>query len=349
MHVKRIFRPTVREALAAARAELGPGALVLSTELVPAPGWKGWIGQRIVRLTAAAERPEGPEPGALIDQPLDPALLSETRSVVSSRRHRAPDSHFRDGVIARLVAAGMDRALAEAAVSRMSDAECRKATEPVLRRALTTELESQTSAGEDYERCEVFVGPPGVGKTTTIAKIAAQERVRNNRALNLVSADGFRAGAIEQLRGYAEIMAVPFRAARNADDLQEALASARNPVLVDTAGRSAADAAGSGLLEGLCRKRRVRTHLVLAADTAPATARRVFDRYQPLQPSRVVITKLDEADSVMPLFSVVRELGLPISYLASGQRVPEDLARATPAALAALLLGEPALEAHPCH
>lgn len=231
----------------------------------------------------------------------------------------------------------------------MSDSECRKATEPILRQALANELTSLSPADEEYARCEVFVGPPGVGKTTTIAKIAAQERVRHNRALNLVSADGFRAGAIEQLRGYAEIMAVPFRAARTADELQEALAAARNPVLVDTAGRSSADPLDTTAIEALCRAQKVRTHLVLAADTAPATARRVIGRYESLQPSRIVITKLDEAESVRPLLGVVRELGLPISYLTSGQRVPEDLVRATPARLAALLLGEPALEAQPCH
>ena len=218
-------------------------------------------------------------------------------------------------MVARLVAAGMDRPLAEAAVRRMTEAECRIASDQILRRALSVELESSTEADEGFERCEVFVGPPGVGKTTTIAKIAAQERVRQNRALNLVSADGFRAGAIEQLRGYAEIMAVPFRAARTAEELAEAVASARNPVLVDTAGRSKADEGATSLLEGLCQTRRVRTHLVLAADTAPVTARRVIDRYAELRPSRVVITKLDEADSVMPLFGVLREHGF--SYFVS--------------------------------
>jgi flagellar biosynthesis protein FlhF len=349
MHVKRIYRPTVREALAAARAELGPGALVLSTELVPAPGWKGWVGRRLVRLTAAAERADREEPGAFEPDPLAGPALSEDRTEVTPRRHRRPESHFRDGVIARLVAAGMDRSLAAAVAARMTDAECHHATDPILRRVLATELESLSDPASDYERCEIFVGPPGVGKTTTIAKIAAQERVKHNRALNLVSADGFRAGAVEQLRGYAEIMAVPFRAARTADDLDEAIASSRHPVLIDTAGRSQGDADGTAVIEAVCRKRRVRTHLVLAADTAPSTARKVMDRYAPLQPSRVVITKLDEADSVMPLFGVVRERGLPISYVTTGQRVPEDLVRATPAGLAALLLGEPAGEAQPCH
>jgi flagellar biosynthesis protein FlhF len=247
------------------------------------------------------------------------------------------------------VAAGADPATAAAAAARLTDAECRSGSDKIIRRALAAELEALSGAPADYERCEVFVGPPGVGKTTTIAKIAAQERVRNRRALNLVSADGFRAGAIEQLRGYAEILSAPFRVARTPDELTQALQFARNPILVDTPGRSLSDVEATGLFEVLCRKRNVRTHLVLAADTSAATARRVFARYAQLQPSRVVITKLDECDSVTPLLGAVREQGLPVSYLAMGQRIPEDLWRATSASLAAALLREPATEEIPCH
>ena len=340
MHVKRLYQPTVREALAEVRAQLGPEALVLSTELVPAPGWRGWMGRRVVRLTAAAERPET---AGLVDVP-DRPDLSAPRMPVTARRHRSPDDSARAGVIARLMAAGMDPALAQLVAARMTDAECRGGSDRAMRRALSAELEPLSGAPADYERCEVFVGPPGVGKTTTIAKIAAQERVRRRRSLNLVAADGFRAGAIEQLRGYAEIMAVPFRVARTPDELEQALTHARNPVLVDTAGRSASEADVTGMFEVLCRRPRVRTHLVLAADTSVSAARRVFDRYARLGPSRVVITKLDESESVMPLLGIVREQGLPVSYLTTGQRVPEDLWRATPASLAAALLREPAME-----
>jgi flagellar biosynthesis protein FlhF len=334
MHVKRLYRPTVREALAAARQELGAGALVLSTELVPAPGWRGWVGQRTVRLTAAAERPE---------EPLIAADMVSDDRPVTDRRH--VPSAAQAGLIARLRASGLSLALAEAVVARMTPGECRGGSEAAVRKALCAEIEAVRGDDEDFARYEVFVGPPGVGKTTTIAKIAAQERAGKRRPIGLVSADGFRPGAIEQLRCYATVLGAPFRAARSTSELSEALDSTRHTAFVDTPGRSPADPELTDLIGVFEPRRHVRTHLVLAASTAPASANRLLDKYTPLKPSRVVITKLDEAESVLPLFNVLRERGLPVSYLAMGQRVPEDLERATPASLAAALLQEPAA----CH
>jgi len=333
MHVKRLYRSTVRDALSAAREELGPGALVLSTELVPAPGWRGWMGRRVVRLTAGAERP-----------------VSDHRPIVPEPRQRpARLDAPRAGVAARLAAAGIDQALAEAVVGRMSNVECRGGSDVALRRALAAELAALTGGDAGYERFEVFVGPPGVGKTTTIAKLAAQERAIGGRTLGLVAADAFRAGAIEQLRSYAAVLGAPFRIARTAAELDQALGASRHTSLVDTAGRSPADGQLADLLDVLERTRGVRTHLVMAADTSAATARRIFDRYGRTQPARVVITKIDESESLAPLLSVVRERAVPVSYLGTGQRVPEDLWRATPAGLAAALLREPAMEDVTCH
>ena len=181
MHVKRLDRPTIREALRAAREELGPHAVVLSTEVMRAPGVRGWLGRRVVRVTAAAERP-----------------VSGTRAPVTENRHSRPAGP-RHGTIARLVAAGLDRALAESVVSRMTDAECRAASEPVLRRALGAEL-SGLARGEDaYARDEVFVGPPGVGKTTTIGKLSAQFKKKGKNVI-LGAADTFSAAAVDQLK-----------------------------------------------------------------------------------------------------------------------------------------------------
>jgi flagellar biosynthesis protein FlhF len=187
-----------------------------------------------------------------------------------------------------------------------------------------------------------------VGKTTTIAKIAAQERAKAGKTLGLVAADAFRAGAIEQLRSYAAVLGAPFRIARNATELDQAINAARHVSLIDTAGRSPADGKLADLLTVLDRAKGVRTHLVLAADTTAPTARRILDRYRQMRPTRVVITKLDEAEALAPLLSVIRERELPVSYLGTGQRVPEDLLPASAPALAAALLREHPMEGT-CH
>jgi flagellar biosynthesis protein FlhF len=155
----------------------------------------------------------------------------------------------------------------------------------------------------------------------------------------LISADGFRAGAVEHLRSYATVIGAPFRAARSAAELERALTSCPGGALVDTAGRPPNDAAFRDLWAVLASRPDVRTHLVLAADTSVGAARRMLDTFVTTTPTRAVITKLDEAETMAPLLAVLRERPLPISFLASGQRVPEDLADATPALLAELVLG----------
>jgi flagellar biosynthesis protein FlhF len=111
-------------------------------------------------------------------------------------------------------------------------------------------------------------------------------------------------------------------------------------VIVDTAGRPPFDGEAQELFQVLGRQEAVRTHLVVEADTAGGTLGKILDRYQLARPQRVVITKIDETESFTPLMSNLRERQLPISYLAFGQQVPEDLLRATPAVLAGCMLGD---------
>lgn len=319
MYLKRFRKPTVREALAAVKQELGADALVLSTELVASSGWRGVVGARDVQITAAIERP-----------------VSGDRPALSSTRPVAPP----DPVAARLLAAGLDRPLAEAVAAAIPTHERRSVSDRRLRDVLTLVLADVPAHDEGFARVEVFVGPPGVGKTTTIAKLAARERAAKGRRVGMVAADGFRAGAIEQLRVYADIIGAPFTVARTPDELDAVLAHGRQPMLVDTAGRSPNDRAIADVLQVTRRRPGIRTHLVMAADTSAASARRILAMYASARPERLIVTKVDEAESLVPLLSVIRECGLPVSYLTDGQRVPEDLARATPSRLASALLRE---------
>ena len=152
------------------------------------------------------------------------------------------------------------------------------------------------SGDEPYAPIEVFVGPPGVGKTTTIAKIAAQERARHGQRLALLAADGFRVGAIEQLRLYADILGSSFAVARTPDEFSRALDDAKRPLLVDTAGRSPSDDVSKDMFRVLATRNDVRTHLVIPASITAKAAERMFDRFADARPSRVVLTRLDEAE-----------------------------------------------------
>lgn len=363
MQLKRFRHSSVREALALARHDLGPQALVLSTRMVPASGFRGLLGQREVEITAAAD-PALSEPrhGAALGLPADPyADTLEWAARVGATRPSAPETPappaarrgaprgatrtpVADGpdesIVAQLCAAGLDRALALDVAGAVPKTARRKLPVTALRKAMTDRLASLAAGGEAHAPVEVFVGPPGAGKTTTIAKIAAQGRARRGSRLSLLAADGFRVGAVEQLRLYAEIIGAPFSVARTAGDLEIAIAELKRPILVDTAGRSPSDRATRDLFSVLAGRTGVRTHLVIPAGSSRREAARLLDRYAEARPDRVVLTKVDEADNWTGLLPLLHERRLPLSYLAVGQTVPDDLVRVTASVIAAALLGD---------
>jgi flagellar biosynthesis protein FlhF len=397
MHLKRYRSATVREALAQARAELGPDALVLSTRLVGVRGLRGWLGAREVELTAAHDsvmsesRPSarsadmaeeiartfevaekttsftrhgGGYGGSFGGGLTTPARGGRTADQIASdrfaeRMERLDEESAevgagpvkKDGtveaLIARLCATGLHRDFAERIAQGVPRLQRRNGSLAALERSVATELASFAAGEEAYAPVELFVGPPGAGKTTTIAKIAAQERARRGHKLNLLAADGFRVGAVEQLRLYADIIGSSFAVARTPAEIERSILTTRGTVLVDTAGRSVRDPRAQEVVSMLSGLPGVRTHLVMPAAASVRDLRNVLDAYGEKGPNRVVLTRVDEADSVSPLMHVLHERGLKVSYLGTGQRVPEDLERATPARLAAHVLGHGVLQGAP--
>ena len=173
-----------------------------------------------------------------------------------------------------------------------------------------------------------LVGPTGVGKTTTVAKLAARCVVRfGSSKVALLTTDGYRIGGYDQLRIYARILGVTVHAVRDADDLATALAelSGRHLVLIDTIGMSQRDrmvAEQAAMLAGAGDVKRL---LLVQATTNTATLDEVVRAYKEHGVHGCIITKTDEAASLAPALDGVVRHGLPLHYVTDGQRVPEDL------------------------
>ncbi len=207
------------------------------------------------------------------------------------------------------------------------------------REALLQQLDARLAPPRDDEgpRIRLLVGATGVGKTTTLAKLAARGEC-GARGVAVVSTDGFRVGAEGQLRTYADLLGVPFALATSAEDLlRQVERFGGRRIWIDTAGRGPGDEVGLGELLR-CRNAlgdRARVDLVLSATTRAEDQRREIARHRALRPDGLIVTKVDETSSPAGVVDLALDDGLPpLRWLGTGQRVPEDLRVPDPAQLA---------------
>lgn len=186
-----------------------------------------------------------------------------------------------------------------------------------------------------------FVGPTGVGKTTTIAKLAAHYALGEKKKVALVTLDTYRIAAVEQLRTFAKIIHLPVDVVLSGLELDEALAKHRDKdlVLIDTAGRSQRDELQMAELRSVfCDRKRADVHLVLSATASSQNLLDTVERFKPLEPISLLFTKLDETNAFGTLLSTALRGQIPLSYFTTGQRVPEDIELATSERLVDLIL-----------
>jgi flagellar biosynthesis protein FlhF len=186
----------------------------------------------------------------------------------------------------------------------------------------------------------VLVGPTGVGKTTTIAKLAAIHKLLHKKSVGLISTDTYRIGAIEQLKTFAAIADIPMEVVYKPAELPGALRRfhGRDLVLVDTVGRSHRSKKEIAELgKYIDALNPDETHLVLSASTAPKAINDMVERFKVLKPNRLLFTKLDEAASLGPLLNVLSRQQLSVGYVTTGQRVPDDILAVEPAHLASMI------------
>ena len=192
-------------------------------------------------------------------------------------------------------------------------------------------------------RTVALIGPTGVGKTTTIAKLAATFKLKHGKNVGLVTLDTYRIAAVEQLRTYADIIGLPLHVATTADELTSALNKTRgcDIVFIDTAGRSPKDDPKLEQLKTMISVANPHeVHLVLSSTCTQTVLLDAIERFSAIRADRIIFTKLDEAVSFGVLLNVVRKVNKQLSYVTTGQEVPHQIEPGQPQRLASLVMGD---------
>lgn len=188
-----------------------------------------------------------------------------------------------------------------------------------------------------------LVGPTGVGKTTTVAKLAANFALREKFRVALITADTYRIAAVEQLKTYADLIGIPIEVIYSPQELTGALQRHQDKhlVLIDTAGRSPANQPQMIELENLLAvDLSIEKHLVLSATTKFTECLDAVRRFKTANPQKYLFTKIDEACNLGTVLSLMHHDPKPLSYITTGQNVPDDIEPANPQRLTNLMLRE---------
>ncbi|HLO01867.1 MAG TPA: flagellar biosynthesis protein FlhF [Symbiobacteriaceae bacterium] len=421
MWIKKFQAPTLQEAVAKVKAELGPEAVILHTTHVKQGGLLGLFASRLIEVTAAVERhpdeerasrpaesprsvavPEvkgpvpqagrppatapqrpapSPPPKALGDAPagwpaaaaeayrqayvtagsdpaaaLDPVLEAPVRPPQSQPTPEpVPVGRFDPRMATHLERLGGELVNVgvgeESAYNLIHRVGLRLTSDPdvsalkVRRMAahlMAADLAPPGASVAKGRRVIALIGPTGVGKTTTLAKLAAHYVLQENKRVAMVAADTFRVAAVDQLRTYAEILGVPIEVVYEAEEIPGALARTADAeiVLVDTAGRSHRNA---GHMDELRRYLGAlhadEVHLVLSLTSSERDAQAMIEGYWPYGFDRFLFTKWDESSSPGLIYHLVQRYRRPFSFVTTGQSVPEDIVAANPLRIAEAILG----------
>ncbi|MGQ9524424.1 MAG: flagellar biosynthesis protein FlhF [Armatimonadota bacterium] len=352
MRIKRYEGNDMQELLRRVKAELGKDAVILHTQRTRRGGLLG-VGARIrYEILAASDlntaTSVAPEPARPQSRVTTTLASESTASQIQELKREIQNLRASLGLAARgeetgplatLLSIGVDAPVAQ---KILGDAVPSSRDELVnLVSGIFTP--AGPVLGGSGRQVVALIGPTGVGKTTTIAKMAAVASLDYKAKVALITSDTYRIGAVEQLRTYCQILRLPLEVALSPDEMAAAVHTHQDKdlILIDTVGRGQKHFLHLSELAAVLRAAEpTQTHLVLAASSDRYVMIDVIEKFGMLSPDRLIFTKLDEAVRLGEIVNVVVNTGMPVSYITDGQKVPEDLHLADPRLLAERIVGE---------
>ena len=365
MKVKVFTSTTMQDAMNQVKQELGRDAVILQTRRFKKGGIFGWWGKEMVEVMAATDTPpfaaatekrtappvDYPQPPLPVENsPKTAALqfeLAGMRKMLVQVLHKMPQAEHKKGpLIDLLVRNDVEPAVAESLLKDVPD-------DPALTDALAAKAILEERIIHFLQRAEgihvpdsgckavAFIGPTGVGKTTTIAKLAAHFAIMKGYKVAMVAADTYRISAVEQLKTYSDIIGVPIEVVYSPAELKDALAKNQDKqlILIDTTGRSPRNhyqiAELKAFLEAVPD---IEIHLVLSTTTKYKDALEIATKFSVCSPHKLLFTKVDEASNVGTIINLLHQFPTTLSYITNGQTVPDDIELADPQKLAELML-----------
>lgn len=366
MNTKRYKAETMVEVMKQVRADFGDDAIILSSTVVKTKGFLGLFKKASVEVVAGQDKPlmrkeqyiepivkeqSHQLPTTQATEELKKEML-EMKKLLTTMRSSADFAHY-PNEMQPLLAHLQKQELSEEMIAKIADIILQKMKsekvdfsieqqKELAGQILTTSVQDLPFGGITFTKKYINVlGPTGVGKTTTIAKIAARALLEKKCRVGFITTDTYRIAAIEQLRTYANLLQAPVEVVYNAQDFKEAIEkfAQLDLVFIDTAGRNYKESKYVDDLTGLVDfSLDMESFLVLSMTSKEQDMATIIEQFATFQIEKFIFTKLDETSSIGPLFNLMQQFSKGTAYYTDGQEVPEDISIASAEKLSELLI-----------
>jgi len=373
MIIKRYIVSSMNEAMTRIRYELGKDAVIISQRKIRKPGVKGFFSKKILEVTAAIENVKKNDEDIVdsieaIKKAVEKETIKNTEAVkneiIEESKPSSNDSELLKEMqeMKNLLSDMMNKTPEK--TQRRSKLQIKledsDLNEKIIKKILTkvksldenmdegqkakTAIEKLTPVSKvKMDGAVVLVGPTGVGKTTTIAKLAGRLSLIDKKKVGLITIDTYRIGAVEQLKTYADIMNIPFRVVFTMKEMDTAIESMKDceVILIDTTGRSSKNTMQISELRAFVEKANTSNiHLVISSTTKNKDVEAIVEGYKVLNYNNVIITKLDETSTYGSILNILDAAKKPLSFITTGQNVPDDIKIISSSEVSSLILGE---------